>query len=64
LCQQFLKHHVSRCVPAVVGDIRCRLTVHRGVFHGSELVNWLLEVGLARDRVDAVAYARHLAWNS
>jgi hypothetical protein len=27
---------------------------------GSDLVQWLLEVGLARDRFDAVVYGRHL----
>ncbi len=51
---------MSRCVPAIVDDVRCRLRVHRGVFHGTQLVDWLLEVGLARDRADAVSYARHL----
>ena len=29
-------------------------------FRGSELVDWLCEVDLARDRQDAVSYARHL----
>ncbi len=51
---------MARCVPVAVGDVRCRLMVYRGVFHGTDLVDWLMEVGLARDRTDAVGYARHL----
>ncbi len=59
-CEQFLKHHISRCMEALLKDVRVRLTTHRAVFRGSELVDWLLEVGLARDRASGVEYGRHL----
>jgi hypothetical protein len=55
-----MKHHIANCMESVVRDIRVRLNVQRAVFKGSDLVHWLLEVGLARDRFDAVVYGRHL----
>lgn len=39
---------------------RWRLKVYKNVFSGEQLVTWLIEVGLARDRIEAVNYARHL----
>jgi hypothetical protein len=81
LCEQFIKHHVSKCMEVVLKDIRVRLTNHRAVFRcviifwlaedpifscvflfsrGGELVDWLLEVGLARDRSGGVEYGRSL----
>lgn len=39
---------------------RWRLKVYRHVFSGTQFVDWLIEVGLARDRVEAVNYSRHL----
>lgn len=30
------------------------------VFCGNELVDWLLMVGLARDRIEAIKYGKHL----
>lgn len=45
------------------GDIvylRWRLQVYKSVFSGQQFVDWLIEVGLARDRIEAVNYARHL----
>lgn len=39
---------------------RWRLKVYRHVFTGTQFVDWLIEVGLARDRVEAVNYSRHL----
>ena len=59
-CRQFLSYHLEPCVEAVVTDVRVRLTTHRAVFRGADLVDWLLEVGLARDRQDAVVYGRQL----
>lgn len=34
--------------------------MYKNVFPGHTFVDWLVEVGLARDRVEAVHYARHL----
>ena len=59
-CQQFLKHHIAVCMEAIVKDVRVRLTVHKAVFKGSDLVSWLVEVGLASDRQSGVTYGRHL----
>lgn len=36
------------------------LKVHKGVFSGSDLVNWLLEVGIVNSREEAVQYGRCL----
>lgn len=34
--------------------------MYKKVFYGSTFVDWLIEVGLARDRLDAVKYGRRL----
>ena len=61
VCQQFLKHHISPCMDSVLKDVRTRFgSVQKGVFYGSDLVDWLLEVGLTHSRQDAVIYGRHL----
>lgn len=39
---------------------RTGLKTYKDVFSGTRFVDWLVEVGLARDRVEAVNYARHL----
>lgn len=39
---------------------RWRIKIYKNVFQGSKFVDWLIELGLARDRVEAVHYARHL----
>lgn len=39
---------------------RWRFAVYHDVFAGKEFIDWLIEVGLARDRVEAVNYGRHL----
>ena len=57
---QFLKHHIANCIEAIVRDIRVRLRVHKAVFKGCDLVDWLIEVGLANDRSCAVSYGRNL----
>lgn len=59
-CRQFMRYHIDPCVAAIVKDVRVRLTSHKAVFKGNEMVDWLLEVGLARDRVDGVEYGRQL----
>lgn len=60
-CNHFLVHHVAQCVESIVKDVECEDgTVWRAVFRGCELVDWLIEFGLARDRSDAVAFGRHL----
>lgn len=39
---------------------RERLRLYRDVFLGTHLVDWLIEVGLAADRPDAVCYGQRL----
>lgn len=36
------------------------MKIYKDAFSGTKFVDWLLELGLARDRVEAVHYARHL----
>ncbi len=59
-CQQFLKHHISNCMENLVRDVRYRLKVHKAVFRGRDLVDWLLEADLVGGRGDGVTYGRHL----
>ncbi|XP_022903985.2 lysosomal cholesterol signaling protein [Onthophagus taurus] len=60
ICDQFVTHHLVRCRDDIAEDKRWRLKVYRKVFSGARFVDWLLEYGLARDRGEAVNYARHL----
>uniref|UniRef100_A0A675B322 Uncharacterized protein n=1 Tax=Anopheles darlingi TaxID=43151 RepID=A0A675B322_ANODA len=60
VCDQFTTHHLERCRKAIAKDIRWRIKVYRRVFYGTVFVDWLLEVGLAKDRADATHYARRL----
>lgn len=39
---------------------RWRIQVYKKVFYGTTLVDWLIEVGLARDRIDGVGYGKAL----
>lgn len=39
---------------------RWRIKTYRKVFYGCEFVDWLIEVGLSKDRMEAVHYAKHL----
>ncbi|CAH1118670.1 unnamed protein product [Phaedon cochleariae] len=60
VCDQFVTHHLQSCRSAIAADRRWRLRTYKEVFSGEKFVDWLIEVGLARDRVEAVNYARHL----
>ncbi|XP_053674350.1 integral membrane protein GPR155 [Anopheles nili] len=60
VCDQFTTHHLENCRKAIAKDIRWRIKVYRRVFYGNVFVDWLLEVGLAKDRTDATHYARRL----
>ncbi|XP_056633190.1 integral membrane protein GPR155 [Diorhabda sublineata] len=60
ICDQFVTHHIQNCRTAIAIDKRWRLKIYKNVFSGERFVDWLIEVGLARDRVEAVNYARHL----
>lgn len=60
VCDQFLSYHVDKCMADLVRDRRWRLKWHNSVIVGTELVDWLILVGLAHDRSQAVRYGRHL----
>ncbi|XP_062972438.1 lysosomal cholesterol signaling protein isoform X2 [Elgaria multicarinata webbii] len=59
-CQQFVNYHKDVCVRSIVQDRRCGNKTVSGVFFGCDLVNWLIEVGLALDRGEAVVYGDRL----
>ncbi|XP_044888665.1 integral membrane protein GPR155 isoform X1 [Mauremys mutica] len=60
-CQQFVHYHRDVCVRSIVKDRRCGAKTSTGIFFGCELVNWLIQVGLASDRGEAVMYGDRLA---
>ena len=57
---QFNRSHLSECRARIAICRRRLLKVHRGVFTGTDLVNWLLEAGIAQNRDEAVQYGRSL----
>lgn len=40
--------------------IRWRIKIYKKVFYGDVFIDWLIEVGLARDRAEGVRYGRKL----
>lgn len=60
ICERFVMHHLEHCRQAIACDRRWRIRVYRNCFHGTQFVDWLCEVGLANDRVEAVKYAKRL----
>lgn len=60
ICDQFAVHHLDACRRAIADDKRWRIRVYKQCFYGGAFVEWLLEVGLAKDRMGAASYARHL----
>ncbi|NXO08066.1 GP155 protein, partial [Oriolus oriolus] len=59
-CQQFVRYHRDHCVKSIVRDRRCGAKISTGIFFGCDLVNWLMQVGLASDRGEAVVYGERL----
>ncbi|KAL1375865.1 hypothetical protein pipiens_004568 [Culex pipiens pipiens] len=60
ICDQFTTHHLENCRKAIAKDKRWRIKIYKKVFYGNVFVDWLMEVGLAKDRSDATLYARRL----
>ncbi|KYQ58710.1 hypothetical protein ALC60_02358, partial [Trachymyrmex zeteki] len=58
--EQFSRCHLDACRTRISMCRRRLLRVYRGVFSGTDLVNWLLEVGIVNNREDAVRYGRCL----
>ncbi|XP_064018558.1 lysosomal cholesterol signaling protein [Pogoniulus pusillus] len=59
-CQQFVRYHKDHCVKSIVRGRRCGAKISTGIFFGCDLVNWLMQVGLASDRGEAVMYGDRL----
>ncbi|KAH0952724.1 hypothetical protein HN011_009227 [Eciton burchellii] len=57
---QFTRCHLDACRARISMCRRRLLKVYRGVFSGTDLVDWLLEVGIVNNREDAVWYGRCL----
>jgi hypothetical protein len=60
VCEQFATYHLERCRKAIAKDKRWRIKVYKKVFYGTQFVDYLIEVGLARDRIEAVKYGKRL----
>ncbi|XP_024894989.1 integral membrane protein GPR155 isoform X2 [Pteropus alecto] len=59
-CQQFIHYHRDLCIRNIVKERKCGAKTSAGTFCGCDLVNWLIEVGLASDRGEAVIYGDRL----
>ncbi|KAI2525834.1 G protein-coupled receptor 155 [Homo sapiens] len=59
-CQQFIHYHRDLCIRNIVKERRCGAKTSAGTFCGCDLVSWLIEVGLASDRGEAVIYGDRL----
>ncbi|XP_015437374.1 PREDICTED: integral membrane protein GPR155 [Dufourea novaeangliae] len=58
--EQFNRCHLVECRARIAICRRRLLKVYKSVFTGTDLVNWLLEAGVAQNRDDAVRYGRCL----
>ncbi|XP_041700244.1 integral membrane protein GPR155-like isoform X1 [Coregonus clupeaformis] len=59
-CTQFIRCHKEQCVRDIVQMNRCGERTVVDTFLGSELVEWLLQVGLSQDRGAALLYGVRL----
>ena len=60
VCEQFTTYHLERCRKAIAKDKRWRIKVYKKVFYGTTFVDYLMEVGLTRDRTEAIKYGKRL----
>ncbi|OXU22582.1 hypothetical protein TSAR_001784 [Trichomalopsis sarcophagae] len=58
--EQFRRCYLAKCQARIAACRRHLLRTYTGVFTGSDLVNWLLEAGVAKDREEAIYYGRCL----
>uniref|UniRef100_A0A6V7LQ70 DEP domain-containing protein n=1 Tax=Bracon brevicornis TaxID=1563983 RepID=A0A6V7LQ70_9HYME len=58
--EQFKRCHLQDCKTRISVCRRRLLKVYEGVFTGSDLVDWLLDAGIAHNRDEAVRYGRCL----
>lgn len=60
VCEQFTSYHLENCRKTIAKDKRWRIKVYKKVFYGSIFTDYLIEVGLARDRTEAIKYGKRL----
>lgn len=60
ICQQFQVHHLNNCRQIIGSDRYVNGQLFKDAFYGTTFVNWLIRVGLANDRRDAVKFANQL----
>ncbi|XP_031835558.1 integral membrane protein GPR155 homolog anchor [Nomia melanderi] len=58
--EQFNRCHLAECRARITICRRRLLKIYKGVFSGTDLVNWLIEAGVAQTRDEAVRYGRCL----
>lgn len=60
-CAQFRRYHLARCRAEIVSDKQGDGSrVYKSVFTGSDLIGWLVGVGLAEDKAAALTYGRRM----
>lgn len=57
---QFNHSHLAECRARIAMCRRRLLKVYKGVFTGTDLVNWLLDANIAQTREEAIQYGRSL----
>lgn len=60
VCEQFTSYHLESCRKTIAKDKRWRIKVYKKVFYGTTFADYLIEVGLARDRTEAIKYGKRL----
>lgn len=60
VCEQFTAYHLVACRKSIAKDKRWRIKFYKKVFYGTQFVDYLVEVGLASDRFEAVKYGKRL----
>uniref|UniRef100_A0A3B3QNW2 G protein-coupled receptor 155 n=1 Tax=Paramormyrops kingsleyae TaxID=1676925 RepID=A0A3B3QNW2_9TELE len=59
-CLQFVRYHKDQCAQDIVQKRRCGERTMVATFLGSDLVEWLLRAGVARDRGEGLRYGSQL----
>lgn len=60
ICEQFVRHHLHNCKAAIGSDRFAHCRLYKEAFYGTTFVNWLITVGLANDRREAINFANYL----
>lgn len=60
ICEQFVTYHRDKCIQELQSNKRIGNRLYYSVFSGRKLVDWLIAVGLAKDRKEGKRYGQHL----